>query len=159
MAKKLENWLKLAKFVEERGVSVATASTYIRRHSEAFEGHIKQTSKRSPLYLDAEAQELLSEVYPLRSATVVEGVPQAEYDELKAKYEGLVANITEMSNLVVEAQRQSAEATQQLLAIQKEHQQLLLENQQITAENNNKNEQIENLKHRNLIQRIFNRDV
>lgn len=151
--KTLDNWVKLADFLQNRGdVTPNTAATYMRRHKEEFDGHTKRKNSRSPLFIDATAQALLSDVYPLRSATVVEGVPQAEYDDLKAKYDKLTESITGMANNLLKAQEQTLEVNRQLIELQKEQNLLLIEQK-------NTEDELKRLKNRNLIQRILNKDA
>ncbi len=151
--KQVDNWVKLADFLKDRGdIPANTAATYMKRHPEQFEGHTKRRNSKTPMYIDTAAQELLNEVYPLKKVTVVEGVPQAEYDELKTKYEGLFAQMSQVLTEANKMQQNAQEAWLEVKKLQEEKTKLIVDQQAAEAK-------IQIYKNRGLIQRILNKDV
>lgn len=151
--KNLEEWTKLADFLKKRGdIPTNTAATYIKRHAEQFEGHTKRRNEKTPLYIDSVAAELLNEVYPLQEVIVVEGVPQAEYDALKAKYDGLAAQIETVLVETNKMQQSVQKAWDEVKQLQEEKTKLIVDQQAAELK-------LKSYKNRGLIQRILNKDV
>ena len=76
----------LVNFAKQRNVKADTIATFIRRHPEVFEGHVKQQGNR--MILDEKAEEILDEKYPMpKPVVIVNGLDLEEERELKAKLE------------------------------------------------------------------------
>lgn len=92
--------MNITEFANSRNQQPQTISRYISRHPE-FDGHTRRVGK--VVELDEEAYALLDEVYPLPNpVTIIEGVPQEEYDKLRDKYEALLEDIRKLEGFKAE---------------------------------------------------------
>lgn len=87
--------MKLVEFAKQRGVARDTITQYIRRHPELFDGHTEVKGKL--LFLDAEAERLLNEKYPLYSP--IELVEDVE----------IIKELSETRKALAQAERHVAE--------------------------------------------------
>lgn len=133
--------MTITEFARSRNEQVNTVSKYIREHPE-FEGHIKQKGKQK--ILDDKALELLDVKYPLpKPVTIINGIPEDEhYKALQEKDE----QIQKLQQAIIELQKHQSDMALEIGELRA--QALLIEDKQ---------RQIDELKNRNLWERIINK--
>lgn len=166
--------MKIAEFAKSRNVSIDTIHKYIRRNSEAFDGHITNEGKR--FILDEEAVRLLNEKYPLpRPIEVIDDIETIkELSETRRELADAQKRILDLQGqlLSVTAKLAHAEAMEmmledkknQLLKAENEISDLRIENRtnyeklsQLESANTEHLIELERLKNRGLIERILNK--
>ena len=148
--KGVEITMFLQDFIAERGIKQSTASMYMTRHTEEFDGHT--SIKDGKTWLDDVAVELLSKKYPVKPVDDI-WTPTA-----KKAYDALQEDLRDSGELIKELARENkrlhkveleykALETQQLMLIEKAVSEKQAElDIQHAAELQNKQDEIDQLK-------------
>jgi TolA-binding protein len=158
--------MTITEFARARNVQAQTISIYIKRHEKLFKGHTSKAGKT--IELDEVALKILDEKYPLPKP--VEIIEDTESREKLIKAQELIIQLQDKLNQA-QSKIAQAEATQLLLEdrtiqlkkaderiekIEAESQELKNEIKELTDKSNEQVAEIERLKSRGLIARIFN---
>lgn len=126
--------MKITEFLEGRLAERQAVLKFISRHPEIFEGHIGKDGRE--FELDEFAVAELDKQYPLaKPVQIIEGVPQEEYDELRAEY-------IRIQNKVIELQEKAMSMQDKLL----EQESLIAKTEAMQLYLADKEQQIEELK-------------
>lgn len=151
--------MNIADFASQHNVQRDAVAQYIRRHPELFRGHTSTQGRK--MILDEVAVELLHEKYPLRPVEVVEDV--ATLRELAEAHKALAAAHAKIAEL--QGHAAALEATKLLL----EDREMQLEEEKearksaesevlrLSTENAATAAELERLRNRGFLERLFNR--
>lgn len=156
--------MKASEFAKMRGIDPRTVNKYLERHPELREDCRKEGNS---LVLGEYAERELSKIYPLPSPVII-GIPEEEHrkvleDLLKAQNALIMLQNELADQKLLNAQN---EANMMLLEDKKEYlekrmqeqeQEQKREKEEQEQENRKLKEEIERLRNRNLLDRIFNK--
>ena len=141
--------MTITEFARTRNEQTNTVSKYIREHPEMFEGHIKSKGKEK--HLDNTALELLDKKYPLpKPVQIIQGVPQEEHFRAITERD---EQIQKLQAVIIELQQHISDANLELGELRGKTMLLESKNEEIE----NLKEQVDTLKHRSFLERLFNK--
>ena len=152
--------MKLVDFCSIRNIQTQTASKYIERHPEIFEGHISKNGKLT--VLDEEAEKILTEKYPIKPIEVSEEQmkwiqelleKEKEINSLKSNINNLLTEMNSLSGIqyLLEAK------TSELEEIKEDSKKLERSIFDLEKQNQELQKELDRLKNRNLFERLFNK--
>ena len=132
--------MNVKEFAKIHNQQLVTVSTYIKRHKELFEGHIKKIG--SNIDLDDDAIKILEVKYPLPEPIVL-----TPLDETHKKYIESLEQINYLQNTIINLQNKLQETNSIKLLFEKQENEL-----------EKLKEKYEKLKNRGLWDRIVNKE-
>ena len=133
--------MNVKEFAKIHNQQLVTVSTYIKRHKELFEGHIKKIG--SNIDLDDDAIKILEVKYPLPEPIVL-----TPLDETHKKYIESLEQINYLQNTIINLQNKLQETNSIKLLFEKQENEL-----------EKLKEKYEKLKNRGLWDRIVNKEI
>lgn len=133
--------MNVKEFAKIHNQQLVTVSTYIKRHKELFEGHIKKIG--SNIDLDDDAIKILEVKYPLPEPIVL-----TPLDETQKKYIRALEQNNHLHQQIVQLQTQLQESNSIKLLFEKQENEL-----------EKLKEKYEKLKNRGLWDRIVNKEI